>query len=126
MLPLPLHTLQACDFAPVFPPEPLHCWQTTFLVFENLVVLPLYNSSNVTSYSCSTFRPFRGTFLPGPPGMPPPIPGKPPPIPPPIPNISLSMSSMSAGAPPAPLAGSNAAIPCVSYISRLLSSERIS
>jgi hypothetical protein len=126
VLPRPPQTLQACGFAFALPPEPLHVPQTTFFVFENLVVLPLYSSSSVTSYCCSTLRPFLGTCLPpGPPGMPPipPMPGIPPKFMPP-PNICAKMSSMSGSPPmpPPPLLGSNAAIPWVSYRCRLSSS----
>lgn len=93
-VPRPLQTEQSWLLDPFFPPEPSHWLQTMFLVLENLVVLPLYSSSSVTSYSCSTLRPFRGTLRPGPPGMPP-KPGGIPPIPPMPPNICARISSMS-------------------------------
>jgi len=119
-VPWPLHELHFRGFALSLPPLPLHVSQMTFLVLANLVVLPLYSSSSVTSYSCSSFGPFRGPRRLGP--APPPIPGMPPP-PIPMPNICCRISSRSGSGPAPPL---KADMPWVSYKCRLSSSERMS
>ena len=62
-VPRPLQTPQSWLLEPFLPPEPSHWLQTMFLVLESWV-LPLYSSSRVTSYSCSTLRPFLGTLRP--------------------------------------------------------------
>lgn len=107
-LPRPWHDPQSLGFASSLPPFPLHRLQMTFFLLANFVLLPLYSSSNVTLYGCSTSSPllgFRG-----------PVPLEPPPfIGPPMPNICASISSRSTSAPiPPRLPASKADMPCAS------------